>query len=162
MEKKIELMKDKNGRTMRTGDIVKIENAYFKNDNGYYFIAHSPGDASWSGLDYSLKKIGKRGKISTAKYNLALWPLSSYCTDPRKNWAADEHNKDNATIEIVDCIDNAEVIAHFKEEVEKSREQAHYYEARGYDWRKWVKVYSDTADHYEKVIERISSNEMPE
>lgn len=159
---KIELMQDKNGKTMRTGDIVKIENAYFKNDNGYWFIDRAPGDISWLGDCYSLHKIGRRGKISTAKYNLASWPLCSYCSDQRKNRAADAHNKENATIEIVDCIDNTEVIAHFKEEAEKAREQAHYYEVRGYDWEKWVKVYSDTADHYEKVIERISSGDITE
>lgn len=67
-----ELMKDKNGVTMRTGDIVKIENSYFKNDLGYYFIEHSPGDISWCGNDYSLRKICRNGKLSTAAHNIAF------------------------------------------------------------------------------------------
>ena len=52
-------MKEKNGIEMKTGDIVEISGAYFKNDNGLYFIEYSPGDPSWSGLDYCLKRISK-------------------------------------------------------------------------------------------------------
>lgn len=62
-------MLDKNGVEIRTGCIVEITGAYFKNDNGLYFVQRSPGDPSWSGSDYCLKKIGKTGKISKAKYS---------------------------------------------------------------------------------------------
>ncbi len=32
---------DINGIEMKTGNIVEIKNAFFKNDNGIYFIAHT-------------------------------------------------------------------------------------------------------------------------
>ena len=50
------MMLDKNGVEIRTGCIVEITGAYFKNDNGLYFVQRSPGDPSWSGSDYCLKK----------------------------------------------------------------------------------------------------------
>ena len=65
-------MKDKNGIEIKTGMIVKISGAYFKNDNGLYYVDNSPGDPSWSGRDYSLHKISKAGKISTAKRQITL------------------------------------------------------------------------------------------
>ena len=37
-------MVDKNGVEMKTGDIVRVSGAYFKNDNGLWFIERSPGD----------------------------------------------------------------------------------------------------------------------
>ena len=36
-------MLDKNGIEMKTGMIVQISGAYFKNDNGTYYIDRSPG-----------------------------------------------------------------------------------------------------------------------
>lgn len=122
-----ETMTDKNGRELTTGQIVKIENAYFKNDNGYYFIDATPGDPTWSGRDYSLKKIGKRGKISTAAHSIAFWPLWA-CTNNRDNNAeAREHNDKYATIEIVSDIDNAEVVQHFREKASNEAEAAQEY-----------------------------------
>ena len=49
-------MLDKNGVEIRTGCIVEITGAYFKNDNGLYFVQRSPGDPSWCGKDYCAKK----------------------------------------------------------------------------------------------------------
>ena len=71
-------MQDKNGIEMKTGDIVEITGAYFKNDNGLYFIDCSPGDPNWCGSDYSLKRISKSGKISKAKKNLCFWPIGMF------------------------------------------------------------------------------------
>lgn len=62
-------MLDKNGIEIKTGMIVEIAGAFFKNDNGLYFVQASPGDPSWCGSDHSLKRISKSGKISTAKYS---------------------------------------------------------------------------------------------
>jgi len=124
------ILTDKNGREMRTGNIVKVENAYFKNDNGYYYIAHTPGDITWCGNDYSLKKICQNGKISQASHTVAFWPLSAFCNDRAKNQAAREHNKQYATIEIIDTIDNSEVIAEFEREANAHAETAKTYSYR--------------------------------
>ena len=44
-------MLDKNGVEIRTGCIVEITGAFFKNDNGLYFVDRSPGDPSWCGQE---------------------------------------------------------------------------------------------------------------
>lgn len=61
-------MLDKNGVEIKTGDIVEISGAYFKNDNGLYFVTHSPGDPTWSGrrlqpeADFQIRQ-NQQGKI---------------------------------------------------------------------------------------------------
>ena len=64
-------MLDKNGKEIKTGDVVRISGAYFKNDNAIFFVTHSPGDITWSGKYHSLHKISKAGKISKSKYYLS-------------------------------------------------------------------------------------------
>lgn len=117
-------MTDKNNIEMKTGDIVRVENAYFQTDNGLYYIEHTPGDPTWCGNDYSLHKICKNGKVSTASRSIAFWPLAAFTNDREKNAAAREHNKEHATIEVIHTIDNSAVIAHFEEEAEHMTEQA--------------------------------------
>lgn len=92
------MMLDKNGVEIRTGCIVEITGAYFKNDNGLYFVQRSPGDPSWCGRDYSLKKISKAGKISKAKYSLCFWPIVSVVSDRWKTAEANAWNKAHAQI----------------------------------------------------------------
>lgn len=128
--KNTNILTDKNNREMKTGDIVKIENAYFKNDNGYYYIAHTPGDITWCGSDYSLKKINKSGKISTAARSIAFWPLKAFCNDKLKNAAANEHNKQYATIEIIDDINTDGIIEEFQREADANTEAANTYSFR--------------------------------
>ena len=41
-------MLDKNGKEMVTGCVVEIKNAYFKTDNGLYFIEKSPENSAGS------------------------------------------------------------------------------------------------------------------
>ncbi len=61
-------MLDKNGKEMVTGCVVEIKNAYFKTDNGLYFVEKSPEELGWLGSDYCLLKLKKRnGQLSTAK-----------------------------------------------------------------------------------------------
>jgi len=155
-------MLDKNGIEIKTGDIVKIENAFFKNDNGYYFVDNAPGDVSWCGSDYSLHKIGKRGKISTAKYNIAFWPLSHCCNDRMKNAEATEHDKENATIEVIYDIDNSEVIAHFEEKAKNCDEMAITYSYRFGEESETTKTEKKIAEHYHAVVERMKKTEEPE
>lgn len=45
---------DKNGKEIKTGDIVKIEGGYFKADNGLFRVEHAPGDPNWLGKDWCL------------------------------------------------------------------------------------------------------------
>jgi len=155
-------MLDKNGIEIKTGDIVKIENAFFKNDNGYYFVDNAPGDVSWCGSDYSLHKIGKRGKISTAKYNIAFWPLSHCCNDRMKNAEASEHDKENATIEVIYDIDNSEVIAHFEEKAKNCDEMAITYSYRFGEESETTETEKKIAEHYHAVVERMKKTEEPE
>ena len=112
------MMLDKNGVEIRTGCIVEITGAFFKNDNGLYFVQHSPGDPSWCGRDYSLKKIGKTGKISKAKYNICFWPICSCVSDRWKTAEANAWNKEHAQIEVKAIKNMGEVAAHFQTEAD--------------------------------------------
>ena len=116
-------MLDMNGIEIRTGQIVEISGAFFQNDNGYYFVECAPGDPDWCGKYYSLKKVTKKGKISTAKRNLCSWPIGIYVSDPWKRMSAKEWNEKNAKIEVKNGISRSEVKAHFAEEAEALEEQ---------------------------------------
>lgn len=117
-------MLDKNGKEIRTGDMVQITGAYFKNDNGLYFVEHSPNDVDWSGNDYSLRKISKRGKISTAKGRICFWPIAIFTNSYEKRVNGNAWNKEHAKIEIVSGFPVHEVIAHFKQKAIKAGERA--------------------------------------
>jgi len=97
-------MLDKNGKEIKTGDIVKIEGGYFKADNGTFLVKNSPGDPNWSGSDYCLRKCNKKGEESEAKYATAFWPLMVTTNSREKRIAAKQHNKDHATIEIIGSV----------------------------------------------------------
>lgn len=100
-------MLDKNGMEIKTGMVVEIKDAFFKNDNGLYFVEHSAGDPDWCGSDHSLRKISKRGKISQAKHNLCFWPIGIFISDRFKAAEARTWNKEHATIErrhFVSCF----------------------------------------------------------
>ena len=108
------MMRDANGREMKTGDIVRISGAYFKVDNGLYFVSYSPGDPSWSGSDYSLRKIKRNGELTSGS-GVAFWPLLHFCSDRSKNAAAYDWDEKNAKIEVVDGIDKSHIKAYFSE-----------------------------------------------
>lgn len=99
---------------IKTGDVVEISGAYFKNDNGLYFVAHSPGDPGWSGSDHSLQKISKTGKLSTAKHNLCFWPIMITTNSWAKRAEAKSWNKEHATIEVRTDIDRSQVAGYFE------------------------------------------------
>ena len=111
-------MLDKNGVEIKTGCIVEITGAYFKNDNGLYFVENSPGDPSWCGRDHSLRKIGKTGKISKAKYNICFWPIGVFVSDRFKAAEARKWNAEHAEIEVKALKNMAEVAAHFQAEAD--------------------------------------------
>ena len=107
-------MLDKNGVEIKTGCIVRITGAFFKNDNGLYFVVHSPGDINWCGSDHCLKKISKAGKISVAKYSTCFWPIGIFVNDRTKAAEAHDWNKEHAEIEVVSIENMAEVAAYFR------------------------------------------------
>lgn len=109
-------MLDKNGVEIKTGQTVEITGAYFKNDNGLYFVTRSPGDPGWCGSDYSLTRISKAGKISKAKYRLCFWPIMVCVSDRFKAVEARAWNEEHAQIEVKSIKNMAEVAAYFQEQ----------------------------------------------
>lgn len=147
---------------LKTGDIVEIKNAYFKNDNGIYFVDNAPGDSSWSGSDYSLKKMCRNGNLSTATHNIAFWPLSAFTNNKQKNADCHEWNDKNATIEVIYNIDNTQVIEHFKQ---KAEEMKRYIERQAWDFGENHEVTLQSIEirnHYLSVVERLSKIKEPE
>ena len=119
-------MLDKNGVEIKTGQVVKITGAYFKNDNGLYFVTRSPGDPGWCGSDHSLTKISKAGKISKAKYNLCFWPIISTVRDRFKSAEARAWNKEHAQIEVKTIKNMAEVAAYFQAKADELDDPVRY------------------------------------
>ena len=111
-------MKDKNIIELKTGDVVEITGAYFKNDNGWYFVEHSPGDPNWSGKDYCLCKIKRTGELSTAKKNLCFWPIAVFVSSRAKSAEANAWNREHAKIEIKRIPHRAPIAAYFAAEAD--------------------------------------------
>lgn len=120
-------MLDKNGIEIKTGDVVEITGAYFKNDNGFYYVEHSSRDPGWSGCNYCLKKISKRGKISKAKYNICFWPISISTNSFETRVTAKAWNEEHATIEVKTDINRSEIAEYFQVKAEDMDEQIEYY-----------------------------------
>lgn len=95
---------DKNGKPIKKGDIVRIEGAYTKNDNGLFEVMHAPGDPDWCGKDYSLHKVNNDGTPSKGKYSTSSWPLHIYSNNREYCITAREHNKNHATIEVINPV----------------------------------------------------------
>lgn len=112
---------DINGKEITTGAVVEIRNAYFKADNGLYFVEHSPSDPTWSGTSHSLSKLCRNGKISVTKYSTTFYPLATFTNSREKRIEAAEHNSKYAEIEIVDFSNMENIIAHFNEELAQQR-----------------------------------------
>ena len=103
-------MTDKNGKEIKTGDIVRIEGGYFKADNGTFLVKHSPGDPSWLGSDYGLTKCTKKGRESTAKYAAAFWPLTVTVNSRETSLNARRHNAEHATSEVIGSVKMYDII----------------------------------------------------
>lgn len=111
-------MNDKNNRPMKTGDVVEITGAYFKNDNGLYFVEHTPGDPNWSGRDHCLRRIKRNGELSTAKDNICFWPISAFVNSRDKRAAANQWNREHAEIEIKTFPHTEHIAAFFTAEAD--------------------------------------------
>ena len=147
-------MTDKNGKELKTGMVVRITGAYFKADNGLYYIDSSPGDASWCGKDYSLHAITRKGEIKQ-KGRICFWPLMSFVSDREKTAIANEWNGKNAQIEVV-RIDNMQ---HIKAKFEEKAENMWIRIQREiWDWgedSEAVKRDRAIMDHYNNVAARL-------
>lgn len=109
------------------GDVVEISGAYFKNDNGLYFVTNST-KSGWR--DLSLHKVGKTGKVS--KNGLNAWPLRSYCSDRSKSAAADAHNAANARLTRSAVADLGGVAEYFRRELVQYEDMIAAEERRGW------------------------------
>ena len=75
-----------------------------------------------------------------------------------KNIESDIHNREHATIEVIDTIDNSFVIEYFEKEAGDAFETA---KRMGWNWgenHKETLRYRETAEFYEDVVERIRRN----
>lgn len=149
-------MKDKNGKEIKTGMVVKISGAYGKGDNGLYYVENSPGDCAWNGEQLCLKKISKAGKISEAKYSTTFWPMQSFVGCRAKRYEINAYNAEHAMIEITEngVKDWSEVKEHFQAEADKMKE---YIERSWwYGWsEKDVQEYREMANFYQYVADGI-------
>lgn len=155
-------MTDKNGIEIKTGDIVEITGAYFKNDNGLYFVKSSPGDPTWSGSDHSLTRISKRGKISTAKHNICFWPIGIFISDRQKAAEARLWNKEHAQIEVKTIENMEEVSTTFQAEADRMEGVIRRTKWDFGEDSDIVKKYEAMQAHYRAVAEytRRSQNEQ--
>jgi len=145
-------MKDMNGIEIKLGNIVKTDNTYFKTDSGYWFVERCDSDLT-------LRKINKNGKVSVTE-KLTFWPLKSFCSDPWKNAAARQHNKEHATIEVVSGIPTFDVSRYFSEKAASNREMAEYRKQLGWAESEYSSLL-DLANTYEQVAAE-NSGEAPE
>ena len=149
-------MKDINGVEIKTGDAVRISDSFFKNDNGLWFVEHSPGDVSWSGNDYCLYRLNKNGTLSVRKDKIAFWPLASYVSDREKSARAFDWNRENAKIEVVHDVDRSCVRDHFSEHAESMKPCL---ERLAMNWGKHSAVYINDYKiyrHYLAVAESVN------
>ncbi len=121
---------DKNGNQIQCGDIVRVCGAYTKRHNCLYWVEQDGTNGAYSGDGLTMKKICESGKISTAKYNLAFWPLENFRTDRVKNLEAAAHNKKHATIEIVVGINNQYIVEEIRKRMDEDIRQIEYWEGR--------------------------------
>ena len=155
-------MTDKNGVEIKTGDIVRISDAYFESDNGIYFVANSPGDCNWSGDDYCLYKIGKRGKFNIGRcktgLGLGFWPIYVSVKNHKMQIEADEWNKKYAKIEVIDGVPLQGVIGFFNHKILEAWENIEAWWYTGFDINSSdvMKNYIDTIALYKTVMQRLS------
>lgn len=143
-------MKDKNGKVIQLGDIVRVTGSCVKSYNGTYYV-ENPGSPDCDSI--IMKKIHRDGTISETKYNTAFFPLICFASDKRKQQEIDEYNAKNAQIEVITSISNKHVIVVFNDEAIRNRECERYY--RMHDMNKYADRFKDTAVMYEIAVNRM-------
>ena len=146
---------DSNGREILTGDVVRISNAYFKVDNGVYFVSDKGGDPSTCGTDITLHRLNRDGSLSAGKNKIAFWPLKAFCNDKMKNALSEDWNKANARIEVIDGHANGGVIEYFENGASNAFDRL---DRIKWDWGKHSSEYVRTdriRRHYLSVANRL-------
>lgn len=144
-----------NGQKIMTGDVVQIAGAYFAKDNGLYLVDRGEEGGQ---NDSWLKKITRAGKISISGDGNS-WPLGHYCSDPRKNREARQHDAEHAEIHKAQGVPMYHVAAYL-------REQAEQYEQRAEDQRRRyaedaAKTSEQYAARYRAALERLGDVGTP-
>lgn len=150
-------MLDKNGIEIKTGDVAEITGAYFKGDNGLYYVDRSAGDAGWSGSYHSLHKITKAGKISAASGASRSWPLSIYTSDYAKRIEGKAWNKEHATIEVKAGINQKYIAEYFKQAAESLDARIEYESYHYGEESECTKLTKSIKAHFISVAERITA-----
>lgn len=132
------MIMDKNGVEIMTGDIVRIDNAYFKVDNGLYFVSDKEGDPTTCGTGLTLHRIRKDGTLSEGKNNIAFWPLIHFCNDRAKRAMADDWDSEHATIKVIAGINTDHIADYFLTIAKDSEERCNRIK---WDWGKHSKDY---------------------
>lgn len=146
---------DSNGREILTGDVVRISGAYFKVDNGVYFVSDKEGDPTTCGTDITLHRINRDGSLSAGKNKIAFWPLLHFCSDRTKRALADDWDAANAKIEVVDGHANGGVIGYFEDGASNAFDRL---DRIKWDWGKHSSEYVRTdriRRHYLSVANRL-------
>lgn len=147
-------MTDKNGAEIRTGDVVRITGAYFKSDNGLYFVDHAPGDPAWAGTDLGLHRITKAGALCKTK-SCGFWPIFVTVSSRAKGNEARRWNREHAQIEL-DTVKDYEAIALYFEG--KAEEAEVWAERNAWDWGEdhpHVQQQKESARFYRGVTEAV-------
>lgn len=120
-------MNDKNGNAIRMGDVVRVEGAASKAQNGLFMVTHD------SAGGFSLARVKKTGEICIQNAaNYQVFPPHSYMSDPRKRRAANEQNA-RATVEL-DAVENtAHMARYWREKADSYTERAENLTRNGYD-----------------------------
>ena len=120
-------MIDKNGKEIKTGQIVKITGAYFKNDNGLFLVDRTPGVPNWSGNYCSLKRINRNGTLS--KNNpIGSWPIHVFVNDWQKKIDAKNWNSEHAEIEVIEWDKWTHILEYFREQEREALGLVKWYE----------------------------------
>lgn len=145
-------MLDCNNREIKIGDVVRVSGGYFKSSNGLFFVSD---DYFGQGGSVWLHRIKKNGEpcVNSAT-STESWPLSSYCSDARKNRAARAHNAENAKIEIVDGVNTWHIAENFRKRAQEYRERAE--RARQNGWGEdEVSKSVQSAERFESAVARL-------
>lgn len=152
-------MFDKNGKEIKTGDVVEITGAYFKSDNGLYFVDRTPRDPCWTGNAYCLKKICRNGQISKAKNNICFWPIEHFVSSRDKRMEAAAWDEKNARIEVKTIHNTEGISEHFRHESRKVESEIQRLVRIWGREDEEIQAYRDLQAHYTAVAERVKKGQ---